>query len=458
MSVSEQNIRNELINALGKDSVYARQEERYIYSRIPAGFRVGEFDYLVLPKGAEEVQKIVMIANKYTIPVIPVGAGLSLSDLTVPIHRGIVMDMRKMDKILEVNEKDKYAVIEPGVTVGQMIGYLKKNYPELRISIPDAPPSATVCGNLLIFGSGHLSRYGPHSDMINNLEVVLHSGERCTLSRLPFPDMGSLFTYWFGTTGIVTKLSVKLYVRHQYRSLLIFKVENPDCIPNAIRHATSSGLIEDVLLFAMTQKESHLPLVLLQIFLTGDSEEDILEKKDIFIHMFSDWNKRGNSIIPVDNNIFPDKFIDNQLMEPKYGIEDAVDLKKGGGCGYLGANFPLSSIPDFFKRGLEISRKYDFYGPLYTIRNIGMGHSVIYNIMYPFNRSDPKSIEITKKAMAEASEAIEEFGGIEWKPPVSIQRHQLDRMDEGTKKLIEKLQKVMNPNAIFNPGNWEIRR
>ena len=62
----------------------------------------------------------------------PVGGCLSLSDLTVPVHGGIVMDLRKMDRILSVDPYTRTAVIEAGVTVGQMIGYLKHNYPELR--------------------------------------------------------------------------------------------------------------------------------------------------------------------------------------------------------------------------------------------------------------------------------------------------------------------------------------
>lgn len=461
---------NEIYNTLksicGERSVFENQETKYVYGQLPAGFRAGTFDALVLPENAEQVQKIVAYASEKLIPLTPTGAGLSLSDLTVPMYGGIVVDLRRMDKIIEVNKINRYVVIEAGVTVGHLLGYLNKKCPMLRPSVPDAPPTATVCGNLLIYGSGHLSRYGPHSDMINELEVVLHNGKKMTLSsgmhglewytRIPCPDLINLFTYWFGTTGIVTKLSVKLYPKHQVRDMQIFKIENPDSIPDIIRQITTTGLIEDVLFFSMIQKESRIPMTLLHLFLTGENQEELSEKKEIFKEIFSGWIKKGKSVLPVDRNLLPEKFIEQQLMEPKYGIDDAVDAKKGGGCGYIGGNFPINSIPKFFHEGLRIAKKYDFFGPLYTIRNVGMGHSVIYNVMYPFNRADPASIEITKKAMEEAKEAIEHFGGIEWKAPYITQKKQLSKMPHGTQDLIKRIQDMMNPKRIFNRGNWDI--
>lgn len=464
--MEENEIRRALVGICGENGVFSSKEAKYIYSRIPAGFRVGEVDYLALPKDTKQVQRIVQLASTAAMPLVPAGAGLSLADLTVPLHGGIVLDLRRMDRILQVNDTDRYAIIEAGVTVGQMMGYLSRRHPSLRISVPDAPPSATICGNLLIYGSGHLSRYGPHSDMINEMEVVLSNGEATTLTsgavgldwytRIPRPDLTNLFTYWFGTTGIVTKLSVKLYPKHKARGMAIFKVESPDDIPGIIRYATTSGLAEDVLFFAMIQKESRLPMTLLHLFLTGEDNEEVEEKKTVFREMFSDWTRRGRSVLPVDQSLLPEKYVSQQLMEPKYGIDDAVDAKKGGGCGYIGGNFPIDSIPAFYKEGLAIAQNYGFFGPLYTIRNVGMGHSVIYNIMYPFNRADPESIALTQKAMSEATDAIGRLGGIEWKAPYETQRKHLSLMPPGTRDLMGRIQNIMNPQRIFNRGNWEM--
>lgn len=448
----------ELKKALPQDTVYQNTSLSYIYSRAPSGQRVGEVDAVVLPFTVEQVQKVVELARAHQVPVVPVGGCLSLSDLTVPVHGGIVMDLRKMDRILSVDPYTRTAVIEAGVTVGQMIGYLKRHYPELRFSIPDAPPSATVCGNMILFGSGHLSRYGSHSDMMLGVEAVTHDASLLSIRMEDdgegIPDLTGVFRYWFGRTGIVTKLRIKLYPRRPYRSFLILKVENPSSLDRIIAQVTRCGLIEDVLLFSMTQKESHLPLTLLQIFLNAEDEEDFNCKKEVFLDLFSSWNEHGNGVRPVDPGILPQRFLQNELMEPKYGIEDSVDAKKGGGCIYLGGNMPLDSIPEFFRRGLDISRKYGFFGPLYTIRNVGIGHSAIVNVMYPFNRADPESRELSYQAMAEAVQAIEELGGIEWKPDVHAQRRQLATMDKMTRNMILGVTEVMDPDEIFNKGNW----
>jgi len=449
----------------GRDFVSGRQEEIYIYSRAPSGIRTGGFDYLVLPGTVSEIREIVRLAAREKIPIVPVGGGLSLSDLTIPVKGGIVMDMKRMDSIIEVNERSRYAVFEAGVTIGSLVGYLNKNHPTVRISVPDAPPSATMCGNALIYGTGHLSRYGAHSEMINGLEAVLYNGEVCRLGNCSVspgqaggvtqPDLTGLFVNWFGGTGIVTRLSLKLYPRHKLRDMLIFKIENPDSIPRAVQKVTETGVMEDVLIFAMKQKESNIPMTLLQLFVTADTDQEMKLKKEIFKEMFADCRNRGNSILFVDNSLFPAKFINDLMAEPKFGIEGSVDARKGGGSAYIGASFPLEKVPAAYKKGLAISEKYGFTGPLYTIRNIGAGHSVIFTFMYPFSRADGESFETMKKASEEAAKAVQELGGVLWKASTDKQKAIMSTMDPGACDLMARVKKEMDPYGIFNPGNWD---
>ena len=228
-----------LAEIVGEQYVSNKPEELYIYSRDPGLMPPYKPDYVVMPKTTEEVQKIVKLANEEKMPIVPLGGGLVLSGLTRPLKGGIVIDLKRMDRILEVNEKCRYVLIEAGVTQGKLKAYLEKNYPSLRHSIPDAPPSATVVGNVLIHGQGRLSQpYGFNSDMINGLEVILPTGEVCKIgscavspfwfARAPLPDLAGLFIGWFGTTGIVTKLSLRLYPRQKTRDVEVFVTENPN--------------------------------------------------------------------------------------------------------------------------------------------------------------------------------------------------------------------------------------
>ena len=118
-------IYNSLVKIVGKDFVSNRQEELYMYSRDPGAQLPRKVDYVVMPKTVEEVQKIVLLANKEKIPITPMGGGFTLSALTVPIKGGIVLDTKRMDKIIEVNEKSKYAIVEAGVSQGALKSYLE---------------------------------------------------------------------------------------------------------------------------------------------------------------------------------------------------------------------------------------------------------------------------------------------------------------------------------------------
>ena len=84
-------------------------EERFIYSRDPGTMEPSDPDLVVMPNTTEEVQQIVLLANQRRIPVVPMGGGLVLSGLTRPLKGGIVLDMKRMNRILEVNETGRSA-------------------------------------------------------------------------------------------------------------------------------------------------------------------------------------------------------------------------------------------------------------------------------------------------------------------------------------------------------------
>ncbi|MCK5186628.1 MAG: FAD-binding oxidoreductase, partial [Deltaproteobacteria bacterium] len=73
---------------------------------------------VVKPKNAEEVQRVVKLANKNLIPVIPVSSGIHNHGETIPDQGGIVMDLRRMDKIVQIDSRNRKVKIEPGVTWG----------------------------------------------------------------------------------------------------------------------------------------------------------------------------------------------------------------------------------------------------------------------------------------------------------------------------------------------------
>ena len=139
-----------LATIVGENYVSDKKEEAYFYARDPGLMPDHKPDYVVLPKTAGQIQKIAKLANKEKIPIVPMGAGLGLTGLTIPLKGGIVIDIKRMNKIIEVNERARYAIVEGGTSQGFLKAYLEKNYPRLRHSLPDAPPAATIAANVMI--------------------------------------------------------------------------------------------------------------------------------------------------------------------------------------------------------------------------------------------------------------------------------------------------------------------
>jgi glycolate oxidase len=191
-----------LIEIVGKNGVSNSPEELWYYARDPGVLEAHPPDFVVAPKTTEEVQKIVLLANRENIPIVPMGNGMSLTGLVIPLKGGIVLDMKRMNKIVEVNPFARYAVVEGGTSQGMLKAYLLKNHPGLRHSLPDAPAATTIAANVSLHGQGRLTQqYGFNSDMVTGLEVVLPTGEICRIGS------SSLGPYWFSKGPSLPDLS-----------------------------------------------------------------------------------------------------------------------------------------------------------------------------------------------------------------------------------------------------------
>lgn len=448
-----------LTDIVREDFASNRQEELYLYSRDSGAQPPRRVDYVVMPKTVEEVQKIVQLANKEKIPITPMGGGFTVSALTVPAKGGILLDMKRMDKVIEVNEKSKYAIVEAGVSQGALKGYLEKHYPYLQHSTPEAPPTVTVVGNALILGHGHITpRYGINSEMVNGIEVVLPTGEVCKVgsgsvspywfTRGPLPDLMGLFIGWLGTTGIVTKLSIQLFPKPKYRDVLAFSTDNIDLIPDAIFEVTQLDLLENFFVWGQ-EKPDWMAHVWFIVAISGQSEEEFELKKQAHKKVFQKL-KNSKEIRFVEE--IPPALRKRFLDVPPFAAAEA-DFRKGGGFEYTGVILPLEKVPQAWRKGIEIAHKY---GRLYSVGAQVLGHhSIMFGFNYSFNRADEEDVVRARKAIAESDRFALELGGMVWRPEVAAQKLMMERMDPNTMELIRKVKKLLDPSGIMNPGNWE---
>lgn len=456
-------IHEALAEIVGKDYVSDNPEELFIYSQDPGTMDPKEPDFVVMPRTVEEVQAVLHLANREKIPVVPLGGGLVLSGLSRPLKRGIVLDMKRMNRILEVNEKSRYVLVEAGVSQGMLQSYLQKNYPHLKHSMPDSPPAATIAGNVLIHGSGHLSQAtGFHSEMLNGLEVVLPMGDVCKIgscsttpywfSRAPLPDLAGLFVGWHGTTGVVTKLAIKLYPNPSKKDVMIFVTENPEYLPDIIFKLTGTEVIEDLNVSASEEPDYVEGLQMTLIYLTANSDEEMDFKRRTIrktLKSYVDEKEGGFMFVPT---FAKGRFLDIPMRE----MTKVSDRKKGGGFEYVGAIMPLELFPKAFEEGVKIATQFDTPYSM-AVRTIGRSHSIMFAYAYPFNRADDEDRKKAQSALHETNKVVLELGGIPWKAEEPAQQLIIEKMDPQTFALMNKIRAVLDPNGIMNPGNWEVR-
>ncbi len=447
---------------VGKEFVSGQPEEQYIYSMDPGTMEPCKPDFVVMPGTTDDVSKIMKLANQHEVPVVPMGAGLVLSGLTRALKGGIILDMKRMNKILEVNEISRYVLVEAGTSQGMLQAYLKKHHTGLKHSAPDAPPIATVAGNVTIHGSGHLSHSsGFHSDMLNGLEAVLPTGEivkigSCSMSdywfaRAPLPDLAGLFLGWAGTTGVVTKLSIKLYPDYPINDVSIFVHEDPEMMPDILYRVTGTQIAEDIVTWISPKPDWAKGFQHCNINYGARTKEELVWKRNLIrasVKEYLDNKTGGFMMLPqVMKGVF--------LDVPSRTLSRFADARKGGGFEYVGAIMPVNMYPKAYALGLDVAEKC---GTAYSMgsRIIGVNHCMMFFYAYAFNRADATDVANAQKALEETNAAVIDMGGIPWKAEAPAQKEIIKKMDPKMFELMNKIRQVLDPKGIMNPGNWEV--
>jgi len=177
----------------------------------------------VAPDGVEQIQAVVRIANQYKIPLWTISTGKNLGyGGSAPLLGGsVVLDLKRMNRVLEVNDKNHYALVEPGVSYFDLYRYIQDHKLKVWIDPPD-PGWGSPMGNSLERGGGYTPMHD-HFDAVCGMEVVLPDGElmRTGMGALPGAKTWQQYKYGFGpyiqgafsqsSLGIVTKMGVWLY-------------------------------------------------------------------------------------------------------------------------------------------------------------------------------------------------------------------------------------------------------
>jgi 4-cresol dehydrogenase (hydroxylating) flavoprotein subunit len=194
---------------------------------------------VLYPESTEEVQEITRIAGEHGVVVYPISCGKNwgYGDACAPTDGAAIIDLGRMNKIIEVNTDLAYCVIEPGVTQGELYAYLQEHNTGLWMDVTAAGPDSSLVGNTADRGFGH-TRYGDHVLTASGLEIVLADGRVLNTGFGHFEDARTQHVYPYGVGpymdglftqsnyGIITKIGLWLMPEPEAFTFFFFQVPN----------------------------------------------------------------------------------------------------------------------------------------------------------------------------------------------------------------------------------------
>jgi (+)-pinoresinol hydroxylase len=250
--------------AVGEDWVLTTDEDlrpyRDHYSPVPLADEELIPSAAVAPTSVEQVQGVVRVANRYKVPLYPISTGKNFAyGGPAPNLRGsVVVDLKRMNRVLEVNAERNFALVEPGVSYFDLYRHIHDRDLKVWVDCPD-PGWGSPVGNTLDRGIGYtLGFYRDHTGAQCGMEVVLANGEvmRTGMGALPNAKTWQEYKYGFGPDpaglfaqgnyGIVTKMGLRLMPQPEHwRTGLITVPKRNDLGPliNAVNYLNDLGMI-----------------------------------------------------------------------------------------------------------------------------------------------------------------------------------------------------------------------
>ncbi len=455
--ISEASTR-ELRAVVGEDWFLDTPEDLATYSY--DGF-LPEFkpEAVIIPGSTDEIARIMQIAHRERIPVVPRGAGTNICGSSVARKGGVIMAFHRMNRILEIDPESMCAVVQPGVVNGD----LQKEVASYGLMYPPDPASmfvSTIGGNVALNAGGPRGvKYGVTRDYLLGLEVVLPPGGVIrtggkTLKNVSGYDLTRLMCGSEGTLGIITEITMRLIPLPPAKATLQAIFADLDDAANTVAAIIGSGivpatleLIDRVVLDvigdyggARFQKDAEA-LLLIEV----DGEDVLVERQGERIERFC----RERGAVEVERAGSPEEA--ERLWEARRTAFGAVASLRPN-CIVEDAAVPVKRLPEIIRKILEVADKY-------TLKIGVLAHAGDGNL-HPLIMTDLRDKEEMARidlALEEICEAAVGMGGtLSGEHGIGIAKARFMELEfSGTAiELMRGIKRVFDPHNILNPGSF----
>lgn len=246
--------KEQFILAVGEENYDDSAAGRLVYSYDAAPQAQAMPDAVIAPRCADDVSRILTICSRYDIPIVPRGSGTNLCGGTCPSEGGLVLLFKHMNRILEIDEENLTATVQPGVITQDMIHAVERK----GLFYPPDPSSmkiSTIGGNINENSGGLRGlKYGVTRDYVLGLEAVLASGDiirtggKLTKDVAGY-DLTRLFVGSEGTLGIVTEATLKLVPKPETKKTLLALYEHIEAAAESVSAIIAEKIIPATLEF-----------------------------------------------------------------------------------------------------------------------------------------------------------------------------------------------------------------
>jgi FAD/FMN-containing dehydrogenase len=401
---------------------------------------------VVLPSSTLEVQKIVCLANEEKVSIVPFGGGSGLMGGALSIRPGIVIDLKRMDQILEVDRESRSVRVQAGA----ILESVEKRLNEAGLILGHDPwtvPVATVGGAISTNSVGYRgAKYGSMGDQVLGLEAVLPNGEIISTRRVEKSstgmDLKRLFIGGEGCFGIVTEATLRVFPIPEERCVFGFGFASFDRGYGAIQKIFARGLKPAVIDFG-DQGEMN-PHAVLYLAFEGVREIVQAEKRLAVAICESEEGLR----LPQeqaqrfweDRHVIAHNFVRNRAARR--------DRRGGLARDWIHVALPASQVLPFKQAASEVISR----------RGVSLQECGLWNQPELFSMrialQDEEQPERLEDAIEELLRLVQEMGGsMEYCHGVGVKLGPLMQTEHGYGlDVMRKIKNSLDPNGIMNPG------